>query len=43
MCERYESLTSSCKAATGERKQLHEVRKCKKWDEFYGDVCLYRA
>ncbi|MGE5529813.1 MAG: hypothetical protein ACM3X6_11835 [Patescibacteria group bacterium] len=42
-CERFESLTSCCKTELGEKKALHELRKCKKWEEYYGGPCLFRT
>ena len=42
-CEHFESFTSSCKATPGQKKTLSEVKKCKKWDEYFGGPCLYRG
>lgn len=42
-CAHFESLSSTCKANPGERKALTEIRKCKKWDEYFGGQCLYRG
>jgi hypothetical protein len=42
-CERYEALTFCCMDEQGDRKPLNELRKCKKWDEYYGSPCLFHG
>lgn len=42
-CELFEQSVSFCKAAPEERKPLGEVKKCKKWDQYFGGPCLYRG
>ncbi len=42
-CDQFEKLVSFCKSDPQNRRQLGEVKKCKKWDEYFGGPCLYRG
>ncbi len=42
-CDQFESFSTCCKTDPGGRKQLQELKKCKKWDEYFGGPCLYRG
>ncbi len=41
-CNKFVEALEACQIDyTTPPKPLREVRKCKKWDEYYGDFCIY--
>lgn len=43
-CDRFSSKEESCRMESSEElKPLSEVRKCPKWDKYFGGSCLFRG
>lgn len=41
VCDKFIKERESCRADSDIRT-LKELRRCKKWDEYFGGSCLYR-
>jgi hypothetical protein len=42
-CSNYQASDDTCQSGSESPRTLNLVRKCPKWDEHYGDKCLYRG
>lgn len=42
-CSNYDEPNESCVTKDEPARTLKAMRKCKKWDDYYGSPCLYRG
>lgn len=42
-CQHFDKLHESCNSENNSSKVLSSIRKCAKWDEYFGGPCLFRG